>query len=698
MQNITDDKRVKKTRLDENITDDFETRQYKNQTYDWLQISEIEKGLERGVDVSVYADPAISYDTMRELRKGLEVGVNLYDFKDFSANKLKVVRRAIRAGADISEYVRQGYSAGQLDVIIAALRERIDISPYIMPSIRSVAMKEILAGLEEGLDVGIYAGGDYDWRQMRQIRLGLENRVSVSYYLHPFYDWEQMREIRIGLEKGMDVTPFARIMYTAGDMRRIKRRMKLTALGLVQKQALNHVTNQQSYVLPLEVLISEDGMKAELFVSDKCIKAGTDLLLDSLRNHGIVFGYDMAAIEAITAGKYTAGDMVTVAKGKSSEAGIDGRYEFLFKTKIERTPKILEDGSVDYQNIDWFEPVKKKQVVAKYHRPKRGASGTTVTGERIPGNIGNDRPPLKGRGFILGDDGTSYISIMDGRIELINGNIIISSIFVLDEVTTTTGRVDVDGSVHILGNVGSGAFIKAAGDIVIDGYVEDAIIESGANILIKKGANGGFQGHINANGAIVSGFFEYAKVCSKKDISCNYSLDSDIHTDGSIVFAGDRGSLMGGNTYAAAGIKARTLGTSAGLATTLRIGADESTKKDFVLAKKELEEADCEIIELKKAWCDIREKYPPEKRNAMPLFIKIENAIYTKEKDYGEILEMQKQLAKKLEISKTASAKITNTVYDGVTVKIDDMQWQSYEQHNITIEKINNKLTVYTNK
>ena len=47
--------------------------------------------------------------------------------------------------------------------------------------------------------------------------------------------------------------------------------------------------------------------------------------------------------------------MVTVAEGKPAVDGSDGEFELLFRTKLPSTPKTLEDGSVDYLNIDLFE-------------------------------------------------------------------------------------------------------------------------------------------------------------------------------------------------------------------------------------------------------------------------------------------------------------------------------------------------------
>ena len=93
---------------------------------DWInqfdedQKTEIIKGLEEGLDVSIYANPEYSWRQMEEIRKGL--------------------------------------------------KEDLDVSWYANPSISARAMELIRWGLEDDLDVSLYANRGYSFKHMREIR------------------------------------------------------------------------------------------------------------------------------------------------------------------------------------------------------------------------------------------------------------------------------------------------------------------------------------------------------------------------------------------------------------------------------------------------------------------------------------------------------------------------------------------------
>ena len=127
--------------------------------FDVGQMYEIREGLEKGIDVSVYADPKYGVAQMGEIRKGLESGV--------------------------------------------------DVSVYADPEYNWWQMNQIREGLESGVDVSWYSDPKYDGEQMFQIREGLEKGIDVSVYADPKYSDSQMTKIRKGLESGVDVSVYA---------------------------------------------------------------------------------------------------------------------------------------------------------------------------------------------------------------------------------------------------------------------------------------------------------------------------------------------------------------------------------------------------------------------------------------------------------------------------------------------------------
>ena len=608
----------------EGMLEKLDVKQYLNPAYNWLQMEEIRKGLSEGLDITSYNKIEIPYDKMREIRKGLRDGINMGPYAVLEAGILREVRRAIRAKVSIKDYIQQGYGPKQLDVIIKAEEKGLNVKPYLSKQFRSIAIQEIVTGLEMGVDVSVYAKPDFDWRYMREVRLGLENRVNISRYIHPFFDWKQMREIRLGLEEGLDVSGYAKLMYTALDMQKKRKQMELAFIENLQVQEEHRAENSG-----IIVVTSADEMEAGVICSDAYNGMERSAFMDLLISEGIVKGFDEENIETVLSGKQEKDTVIVVARGKKPVDGKDGWYEYFFRTEVARSPKQLEDGTVDYQNIEWFETVNESQKIVEYHSAECGTDGYTVTGKVLAAHCGKEQKMLRGKGFRLLDDKKNYISTMTGRIEIRGNELIISQLFVFDELTMAIGNLDIIGSVYIRGNVGSNVVIKATGDIAVDGFIESAVLECGGEIFLRNGVNAAGRGIIRAAGNVAGRFFEAVTVEAGADIYCNYSMDAELRAEGMIVLSGEKGSLIGGCASGIRGIQAFHIGNTAGVPTLVQIGADDKMQIESATVETKLDKVKKELELLRNAWMDMRKKYSPEVRNTMDIYIKIENAIFT---------------------------------------------------------------------
>lgn len=453
---------------------------YADSRYDWFQMEEIRKGLEMSLDVSKYADPEISFDRMRQIRKGLEAGIDLSDKKNMAAGVLQQLRKATLEHIDLSVYINNGFDEDQLHQIRLAKKNGVDIDSYVIPDFRGISIREIRLGLEHHIDVSVYASREYTWQQMREIRLGLEKHLDVEQYKNVLYSWQQMREIRYGLEEGMDVSYYRSFMYTAKLMR--QRRLDLLEKTKMPIQNVEAVKKRFSC---FDMLLNQSGMEAIVILPNPGVPIAQDEVLSAIKEADIKKGVDYAVVKAICDGT-TSGDIVTLAKGVMPQAGADGWYEFFFDTNVKSNPVLMEDGSVDYQNAKWFELVKKGQTVAVYHEAQEGTPGYTIMGESLATKKGKEKPILTGSGFQILEDKKTYIAMENGKIELKDNRLVISSLLVLDDVTCATGNVDFDGSIYVRGNVGQGVSIHATRDVLVDGYTESSVIEAGGDIILKR--------------------------------------------------------------------------------------------------------------------------------------------------------------------------------------------------------------------
>lgn len=671
---------------------------YAKPEYDWFQMEEIRLGLEAGVNISIYANPKIHYEKMRQLRLGLNEGINLTPFLNFDAGIIEEIREAKLARIDISKYVKMRYDAEQLRSLRLALEDGIDIEPYLIHEFRGVALSEIHKGIKSGLDVSEYAKPEYNWQQMREIRLGLEHRVDISIYADPLYRWRQMREIRLGLEAGLPVSLYQSLMYPADEM--VKMRQALLEQIVEEEQLPQQELPSESIEAVdsigddvMAVTTAQKGMQAYLTLSVQGKKFSKKEILDFLKNNGIVKGIQEDKVDAISQGKYST-EPILIAQGIIPKKGADGWYEFFFRTDVEKKPRKLADGSVDYQNIEWFETVNEGQKIAYYHEAEEGTDGYLVTGEPVIARRGSEIPRLTGSGFRIDEDKKTYWAAVDGMIKLNDTRIDISKKLILDEITMATGNLEFDGSIVIRGKVGNGTKIKATEDIMIEGSVGAATIESGGSVILKQGMNSAGKGFIRANGDIVSKFFESTKVYAGGNIQANNCLHSELFAEGKIEVSS---TIVGGKVESKTEIQTYEAGNRVGVPTNLAITIGDEEKREKFHTEEEIKKVTGELTSLKNSYGEFQAKYPPEIRNAMDIFLKLENAIFTKEKQLKELedkLMVLEEDVQKLSLSKVV---IRGSAFEGVIVTMRGIAWRPSNLYNITVKMKNERLDVINN-
>ena len=316
---------------------------------------------------------------------------------------------------------------------------------------------------------------------------------------------------------------------------------------------MNDVLREQIQLNTKEVVVNVDNdhMKASIVLngigSDEAYTY--EEIADKLSQAGVRTGINEARIREVILNKLYDIEIV-VAEGKSAVNGTDGYYNFFFDSEYERDnkPTLREDGSVDYFNVKLFEKVNKDDKLAEYIEPTKGEFGYDIFGKLLVPKPGRPGPKLRGKGFTVSEDGKSYYAQLSGKVEYRNYDLNVSNVYnVSGDVDVGTGSIDFNGDVEINGSVRGSVKIHAMGNIYIGGYVEDADIWSGQDIIIQDGVNAGENGRIEAMGNISARFFENAHIISHSDIKCDYMLNTTALAYGGIYLEGKRGSVIGGD-------------------------------------------------------------------------------------------------------------------------------------------------------
>lgn len=264
-----------------------------------------------------------------------------------------------------------------------------------------------------------------------------------------------------------------------------------------------------------------------------------------------------------------------IAKGTPPTRAKDTEIEYFFNTKPLAKPKVLEDGSVDFHNLNLFTPIKKGDLLAKLTPHDPGAPGMNVMGVNIPQN----RPKVKrlkhGRNITMSEDKTTLTSDIDGNVTFANGTVFVADTYqVAADVDASTGDIEYEGNIMIPGVVRTGFMVRAKGDIEVNGVVEGATLVAGGNIVIKRGVQGMGKGMLTAGGDICAQFFESANVKAQGDIIAGSILHSDVQSGGRVVISGRKGYIVGGEIVCESYVEANSIGNKMETNTVIKVGVN----------------------------------------------------------------------------------------------------------------------------
>ena len=373
---------------------------------------------------------------------------------------------------------------------------------------------------------------------------------------------------------------------------------------------LQNLSTEKTFKISDEVILPPDAMAVILLTKDKMGaviriyppsnkgKAYTPkTIMDDLYHEGIKHGIKENVVKALAERPLYCHN-IPIAKGTPPVFGKDASIEYKFNTKPGAKPKINDDGTVDYHQLDVFTKVKKGQVLAVLTPEVHGKQGMNVLGESVV-------PPrvkhciLKhGRSITLTEDRLQLISEVDGDVKLEGDTVFVSDTYtVAADVDPSTGDIEYEGNVVVVGNVRTGFMIKAKGDIEVRGVVEGATLISEGDIILHRGIQGMNKGVLQAEGDVVTKFIESATVKTGGDVKAGAILHSNIDAMGSIICEGKKAFTIGGTLSSRSLISLKTIGNKMGTVTNIRVGVDPVIMNEVVDLNKENEKLSEEITQ-----------------------------------------------------------------------------------------------------
>ena len=116
----------------------------------------------------------------------------------FNNSQKEQISFGLQKGLDISIYAKPEFNRWQMEQIRFGLEKGLNVHIYAKPEFDYEQMRQIRIGLEQGLDVNVYAKAEFNNIQMQKIRLSLEKDLDVN-YIKPEFDWRQTQQISTDL-------------------------------------------------------------------------------------------------------------------------------------------------------------------------------------------------------------------------------------------------------------------------------------------------------------------------------------------------------------------------------------------------------------------------------------------------------------------------------------------------------------------
>lgn len=340
------------------------------------------------------------------------------------------------------------------------------------------------------------------------------------------------------------------------------------------------------------VSISQDRM----FASGRFYPAAGGRALDreeiirEMVKAGVKYGVAEDNISSFLSNRVYDENVLLAAATKQVE-GTDAVITYHFNTDLTQKPKVNEDGSVDFHNLDLISSVTAGALIAELKPAVLGKPGIDVCGGLLRPVKVRQRILRVGKNIRLSEDGLQAFSEVNGHATVVEDRIFVSDVYdVPANVDTSTGDITYEGNVHVRGNVNTGFSIHAKGDIVVDGVVEGARLVAGGHIILKRGVQGMDRAVLTASGNIVSRFIESATAEAGGYISADAILHSRISAKGDIMVDGRKGNITGGTIRSGSLISAKNIGSTMGTTTNLEVGMEPEIIDEYHKLGEELEE------------------------------------------------------------------------------------------------------------
>jgi hypothetical protein len=231
-----------------------------------------------------------------------------------------------------------------------------------------------------------------------------------------------------------------------------------------------------------------------------------------------------------------------------------------------------------------------------------------------------------------------------------------------------TGHVSFPGDIDVSGVVRDGFRVQVGGSAVFRDTLDASDISVHGDLECRQGLIGRETALIRVGGSASARFIESCRLAVRGDVRVAAAIvSSRVWTLGRVE-AGERGRIVGGETWATRGVTCGVLGNHAGIHTLVRAGSDFAVQQRLDETRSRLETLAARTSKLRTL---SKEKPGP----------RVETALAASEREELELFRLIETLVERLDVDETAAVEIRQEVNPGVTVDICRIRLEIREKY-----------------
>lgn len=477
----------------------------------------------------------------------------------------------------------------------------------------------------------------------------------------------------------------------------------------------NTVVTEYEMNEDVKLFVTNDFMAAFIEVSDTFFSnknSNTDStaeeILDFVRENDIVYGITGTSfvVNCLESDLFKKQKRFKVASGIKPKIGKNASIKYYFETNYQRPGTITDEGLIDFRNRGEVPFVKKGDLIAEKNPLVEGHNGRDIKGYEIQVDEYNDIHFESGSGTEMSSDGLKIFAAIDGQPNASIKNVI--SVFpelkIKGDVDYSTGHVDFDGNVEILGTVKSGFKVSCCN------LTAKEIIGGDIDITGDLNVSGGIiQANIKTEGNIKAFFIQHSEILSYGNLTVsNEIIDSNIGINGEC--KSNSCKIIATEISAKKGFEVKQIGNRMTNPCTIKAGLNEKFEKLIKGMKLVLSEKRTVLDEILTGYNERKDKQKTllgsltgqvlreelaenEQKNILKEIEDIKTMIEkTKKADDRPKLNKLKEAYKKQDKILLAAKERSQKIFDAQSVLIDDilllyLQVEKAEKEHDTLEK-----------